>query len=311
MQDFGEATYLLDVDTRDIIESVPQQRLMQVKDQAPLELNAMTSIQRSIINTQPNLIGEIWGARSGLTLTTMAMIIQGILAFLLWEVIWRNLARNYISSFVYEIILYLIGIPLFIGSVIGKVALIIPYNKKSFEQLGSSIQLLIQNKYTWLNERKNYFQQWTIKDVIFAVPNSVMTVNAATVFGIGLTNLGVNGIASLLKAYNKPFLSGLAKLVVTYYFQLPFIIASVICNLLGFPYIHINAINRIKQFLVFLVTNSSYMHLREDILRCLFATSLQWKDCVTVKNSRELNNFLIKLYDISLEEISLILILKH
>jgi hypothetical protein len=246
-------------------------------------------------------MGKKWGTRSGFTLTTLSMVIQGILAFLLWEVVWRNLARNYISAVFYELILYIVGIPLFAGSVIGKVALVFPYNKASFERLGISMQRFIENPKELLLEIKNDFRQWTVKDYIRAAVNGIMTINVALVFAVGLTNLGANGIANLLKAYNKPFLNKVAEFIITYYFQSPFITASLICNILGFPYVHINAVTRIKKFFTFLITNPSYLHLKDDLLRCILATSFQWKTNIEQKNSGKITNILTELCNISPE----------
>ena len=294
MLESHEATHLLNKEINNITLAATQITLLSTE-------STSLSIQHAPV-AQPNNPGKWWGARIGYTCTTMAMVIQATLAFLLWELVWRNLARNVLSPILYELILYLVGGPLFIGSLVGKIALFIPYNTKTFERLGISAYKLTQNKNEWLIDTKDYFRHWSTKDILFAILNTVMTINASIVFGVGLTNLGVNGIAILLDAYNKPFLNLLARMVVTYYFQSPFIAASIICNLLGFPFVHINAAARLKQFFFFLMTNPRYMHLKKDLHRCLLAANVQWKQCADNKDSEATNKFFTEIFNLTADE---------
>lgn len=293
MQSSDEATRLLnDLSINDNKQLSAGQTTYLTHSDLSRPLNNINPAQNISINTT----GKKVGTTTAYIFTTMSMIIQGFLAFLLWEVIWRNLAREVISSLLYEIVLYFVGVPLFVGSVIGKVGLVIPYNKESFQRLAQSIFLLLQDPKEWLAQRKRDWQQLTMKDALLLVPNIIMTIIAATVFGVGLTNLGVNGIARLLSGYNKPFLNSIAEFIVTKYFQSPFIFASMVCNLLGFPSIHSNAATRLLQFLSVLIMNPSYFHMQEDVKRCLLAANLQFKMCAEEKNNNKLNHIINQLF---------------
>ncbi len=299
MKSVDEATRLLEISS---INSANLEHPVSTTNFSHAELDISPANKNNTPNTAISNYGKKCGTYAAYTFTTMSMIIQGILAFLLWEVIWRNIAREGVSSIIYECLLYLVGTPLFIGAVIGKVGLVIPYNKISFEELGASVQLLIHNPKEFIAHKKHDFQRLTMLEIIAYVPNIIMTLIAATVFGVGLTNLGANGIARLLNGYNRPFLNVIAKYVVTYYFQTPFIFSSMACNLLGFPSIHRNAFARLRQFLSFFTTNPSYFHLHEDVMRCLLAANLQLKIGIEEKNSEKLNIFLNDLLSSSEED---------
>lgn len=294
MQTIDETTRLLNVRS---INADKQPAIEQITYLTHSDSNSQLYNIKSLKNAQIDNTSKYLGTKSAYIFTTMSMIIQGTLAFLLWEFIWRNLVREAISAILYETVLYFVGIPLFVGSVIGKVGLVVPYNIESFQRLVRSILLLIYEPKQWLEERKRDWHQLTMRDVILSMPNILMTIIASSVFGVGLTNLGVNGIAGLLRSYDKPFLNSIASFIVTKYFQSPFVFASMVCNLLGFPSIHRNAAMRLKQFLTMLITNPSYMHMQEDVMRCLLAANLQLKIAAEEKDNKKLNYILNQLFN--------------
>lgn len=190
-------------------------------------------------------------------LTTGAMIPQGILGFLMTDTILTGfgLQNLYVRTVANSI--------MFFTAEEGKRRLVRFYNTEGFKNLG-------RPKF-W----KDFFNpsNWGWEDTINFPGNISISIIASSTFAY-ITKLSLNGISGLLSKYNTKATDYLSRELLKNYVQYPLMASSFICNMFGFPFIHISFSKLLEELYLYAIENPEFRKIRNLLKEDIEATRL-------------------------------------